>query len=266
MDIIKIVLLVFFPLILYAKSIFFTATESSDEIVVTLHNKNIFDVTYQYNAEYKNLYPLNEVPNTGVLRKNSSKVVSKFMKVGGKFSLSNHYHWVIGNKNVYHNNKYLYRLPYKKATTKVITQGFNGGFSHKEESQYAVDFNLKIGEKVYASREGRVVMVKDDGKKGGVQKKYYNEANFITIEHSDGTLGKYNHLAYKGVKVKVGQIVKRGEFLGFSGNTGYTNGPHLHFIVFKPKDYKSRVSFPIKFISKEGIVTYPKRGMKLTAK
>jgi murein DD-endopeptidase MepM/ murein hydrolase activator NlpD len=251
---------------MYAKSIFFTTNESHDEIIVTLHNKNIFDVTYQYDGEYENLYPLNEVPSVGVLRGNSSKVVAKFMKVGGKFSLSNYYHWVIGNKNVYHNNKYLYALPFKKGTSKVVTQGFNGVFSHKGESQYAVDFNHKIGEQVYASREGVVVMTKDDGKKGGVQKKYYDKANYITVQHPDGTLGTYNHLAYKGVKVKVGQKIKRGEFIGISGNTGYTNGPHLHFIVYKPKDYKSRVSFPIKFISKEGIVTYPKRGMKLTAK
>jgi murein DD-endopeptidase MepM/ murein hydrolase activator NlpD len=188
------------------------------------------------------------------------------MKVSGKYGLKNSYSWVVGNKNVYHNNKYLYALPYKKGETKIVTQGFNGVFSHKGESKYAVDFNHNIGDKVYACREGLVVMVKSDGKKGGTLKKYYDDANFITIKHSDGTYGKYNHLAYNGVKVKVGQKIKRGEFIGVSGNTGYTNGAHLHFIVYKPKDYKSRESIPIKFISKEGIITYPKRGMRLTAK
>ena len=258
--------MVLLPFYLFANSVYFTTNSDSSEIVVTLHNKNNFDITYKYDAQYDNLYPLTEVPHVGVLKSKSSNVVAKFMKVGGKYSFQNSYEWVIGNKNVYHNNKYLYALPYKKGTQKTVTQGFNGVFSHKGESQYAVDFNLNVGEEVYASREGIVVMVKDDGKKGGVQKKYYDEANFITIEHSDGTLGTYNHLVYQGVKVKVGQKIKRGQFIGLSGNTGYTNGAHLHFIVYKPKDYKSRVSFPIKFISKEGIVIYPKRGMKLTAK
>lgn len=231
-----------------------------------MHNTNLFDITYKYDADYENLYPLDDVPIEGTIRGKSKKVVAKFMKVGGKYSLNSSYQWVVGNKNVYHNNKYLYALPYKKGETKIVTQGFNGVFSHKGESKYAVDFNHKIGDKVYASRDGMVVMTKADGKQGGTLKKYYDEANFITIKHKDGTLGKYNHLAFNGVKVKVGQKIKRGEFIGISGNTGYTNGAHLHFIVYKPKDYKSRVSFPIKFISQEGIVTYPKRGMKLTAK
>jgi murein DD-endopeptidase MepM/ murein hydrolase activator NlpD len=172
----------------------------------------------------------------------------------------------VGNKNVYHNDKYLYALPFKKGTTQIVTQGFNGVFSHKGESKYAVDFNLKSGQEVYASREGIVVMTKSDGKRGGVQKEFYSDGNFITIEHDDGTLGKYNHLSYNGVKVQVGQRVKRGEFIGISGNTGYTNGEHLHFIVFKPKDENSRIPIKIKFISHEGIVTDLKRGMKLTAK
>ena len=233
--------------------------------MVWLVNKNIFDITYQYNAEYQNIYPMENLPFQSTLKGNEKKIIAKFLITGKKFSLENKYKWVLGNKNVYHNNNYLYALPYKRGSTQTVTQGFNGVFSHRGESQYAVDFDLRVGQKVFAARGGQVVLTKSDGKKGGTLKKYYDEANFITIKHDDGTYGKYVHLQEDGVKVKIGQYVKRGEFIGLSGNTGYSNGAHLHFIVFRPKDYKSRVSIPIKFITKEGIVSYLKKGQKLTA-
>ena len=258
--------LVFLISSVFAKNVYISVEKSTNEIIVNLHNKNHFDITFKYAPKYTNLYPLDNLPLSGTLKAKSKRVVGKFMVGVGKYSLNHKYKWVVGNKNVLHNDKYLYALPYKKGTFKFVTQGFNGVFSHKGDSQYAVDFNLKTGDRVYASRDGLVVMTKADGKKGGALKKFYSEANFITIKHDDGTYGKYNHLAHNGVKVKVGQKIKRGQFIGISGNTGYTNGEHLHFIVYKPKDYKSRESIKIKFIAREGIVIYPKRGMKLTAK
>lgn len=258
--------LVFLFSSVFAKNVYISVESTKNEINVKLHNKSHFDITFKYDPKYKNLYPLDDLPLKGTLKANSKRIVGKFMKGVGKYSLSNHYKWVVGNKIVLHNDGYLYALPYKKGTTRIVTQGFNGVFSHKGDSQYAVDFNHKTGDRVYASRGGIVVMMKADGKKGGTLKKFYSEANFITIKHDDGTYGKYNHLAYNGVKVKVGQKIKRGQFIGISGNTGYTNGEHLHFIVYKPKNHKSRESIKIKFIAREGIVVYPKRGMKLTAK
>jgi len=261
----KIVFLILLPICIWAQSISTFGKKNGKNIEIYMKNTNIFDVTFKYDALYKGLSPLDTLPLVDVISPKSEKLLARFAIIDAKYSLKGKYSWVIGNKNVQHNNKYLYRLPYKKGITKVVTQGFGGAFSHKGDSKYAVDFNLKKGDKIFASRSGIVVMAKSDGKKGGVLKKFYKDANFITIRHDDGTLGKYNHLAYDGVKVKIGQRVKRGEFIGISGNTGYTNGAHLHFIVFKPKDEKSRESIPIKFISKEGIVIYPKRGMKLTA-
>jgi murein DD-endopeptidase MepM/ murein hydrolase activator NlpD len=261
----KIIFLILLPLCIWSQSISTYAKKNGKDIEIYMKNTNIFDVTFKYNATYKGLSPLRVLPIVDVINSKSDKLLSRFKITDRKYSLKGKYSWVIGNKNVKHNDKYLYRLPYKKGTSHIVTQGFNGLFSHKGESKYAVDFNLKIGDKIYASRDGIVVMAKSDGKQGGVLKKFYKDANFITIEHDDGTLGKYNHLAFGGVKVKIGQRVKRGEFIGISGNTGYTNGAHLHFIVYKPKDEKSREPIPIKFISKEGVVTYTKRGMKLTA-
>jgi murein DD-endopeptidase MepM/ murein hydrolase activator NlpD len=53
--------------------------------------------------------------------------------------------------------------------------------------------------------------------------------------------------------------------LALSGNTGYTKGPHLHFMVFRAKDSKSRESFPILFITKEGSGLTLQQGKRYTA-
>ena len=82
-------------------------------------------------------------------------------------------------------------------------------------------------------------------------RKFQKCANFILIQHSDGTIGIYGHLKKGGNKVKVGDRVKAGDLIGLSGNTGFTNGPHLHFSVFKSKDGRERLSLPVKFQSTE---------------
>ena len=187
------------------------------------------------------------------------------MVLGGKYQLTNNYSWVLGDKNAKHNDNYLYRLPYAIRVTFQVAQGFNGSFSHKGDSQYAIDFGMDIGTKIYASREGVVVMTKNDGYKSGSNRTFAEDANHITIKHDDGTYGKYVHLRRGGVAVEVGQKVNRGDFIGYSGNTGWTNGPHLHFVGFTGKDHRSRNPIPIKFITAQGIIHEPMRGYRYTA-
>ncbi|WP_420573047.1 M23 family metallopeptidase [Kordia sp.] len=136
----------------------------------------------------------------------------------------------IGNVKAKHTKDYKYGLPYAKDKAYKVMQGYNGIFSHKDKQ--AIDFDMPVNTPVYASREGVVVKVKKNSKKGCPTTDCIDDANFIMIEHSDGTIGEYVHLRYRGISVKEGMKVKKGQKIGFSGNTGFSSAPHLHFEVF----------------------------------
>ena len=141
----------------------------------------------------------------------------------------------------------LYQLPYKPGASYLVTQGYNGKFSHSGSNQYATDWDLPEGTPVYAARGGIVVRTKDDSTKGGPSMKFDHYNNYVLIRHDDGTLGHYCHLKKGGIVVKVGQVVKAGDLLALSGNTGFSSGAHLHFCVFKTIDGHKRKSIPVRF-------------------
>jgi murein DD-endopeptidase MepM/ murein hydrolase activator NlpD len=235
------------------------------DVVVNAKNSNPFSVTVVYDAKFNNLETREKFPMLFVLKPQSQKKILK-LHIKGKFRYKANYHWTIGSKDAIHDDSYIYRLPYELGTKRTVSQGFNGDFTHFGASQYAVDFSMPVDTKIYAAREGRVVKVKDDSNKGGPTKAFLDDANYVIIEHNDGTLATYAHLKYHGVVVKVGQNVNRGELIGYSGQTGMARGPHLHFIVYKAIDGKTRESFPIKFRSAQGLIENPKKGMVYQAK
>jgi len=151
---------------------------------------------------------------------------------------------------------FVYELPFTKGQTYRVTQGFNERFTHKRREAFAVDWNLKSGTPVHAARGGKVI-----GVSGSTSSQRQGHGNFIWILHKDGTVGWYQHLRQGGTRVSKGQIVKTGDLIGFSGNTGKTSGPHLHFhvsmTVSGPDTWKS---LPIKFRTSKGVVTKVKSG------
>jgi len=56
-------------------------------------------------------------------------------------------------------------------------------------------------------------------------------ANLIRVLHDDGTMAVYAHLQRDGAVVAPEQRVRTGQHIGWSGNTGFSTGPHLHFAV-----------------------------------
>jgi len=63
-----------------------------------------------------------------------------------------------------------------------------------------------------------------------------NPGNLIKIDHGNGYYTRYLHLKYGSVKVNVGDVVKKGEIIGYMGNTGYSLGAHLHFEVWNEQN------------------------------
>ncbi|TWI09431.1 peptidoglycan DD-metalloendopeptidase family protein [Aerolutibacter ruishenii] len=125
-----------------------------------------------------------------------------------------------------------YLLPLRQSQFR-IDQGFGGSFSHSDpQNRYAVDFAAPVGTPVLAARAGLVMQVESDFERAGLnQEKYGGRANFVRILHEDGSMGLYAHLKSEGVQARVGQRVVAGQQIGLSGNTGFTTGPHLHFVI-----------------------------------
>jgi murein DD-endopeptidase MepM/ murein hydrolase activator NlpD len=144
-------------------------------------------------------------------------------------------------------NSYIYFLPYAKGSRFLLIQAYNSKFSHEKE--LSLDFKMKQGSKICAAREGVVTAIKEDSDVGGLKDEYYNQGNHIIIEHSDGSVAMYWHLKKDGVLVNVGDIIQKGQHIGYSGNTGYTAFAHLHFQV----QNKKGGDIAIRFYTRRGI-------------
>ena len=123
-----------------------------------------------------------------------------------------------------------YLLPWTVGETYQVGQGNCTEFSHNttNNQQFAYDFFMPIGTQIRAARSGTVAAVKGDASDGtGVS----GQENYIFIEHTDGSIGRYVHLTKFGALFEVGDIVEQNELIALSGNTGASTAPHLHFDV-----------------------------------
>ncbi|HOK17200.1 MAG TPA: M23 family metallopeptidase [Candidatus Paceibacterota bacterium] len=109
---------------------------------------------------------------------------------------------------------------YKNYYAYPTSGGWNKGVLHYYN---AVDIINSCGSPIYASNEGMVIESKGNGA--------YNlgYGNLVKIQHLNGTVTVYGHL--NEVLVKEGQQVAQGQLIGRMGNTGNSNGCHLHFEV-----------------------------------
>jgi murein DD-endopeptidase MepM/ murein hydrolase activator NlpD len=139
-----------------------------------------------------------------------------------------------------------YRLPYAVAARHVVTQAYPEKITHTDPSSaHAVDFEMPIGTGVYAARAGTIMQVTSDYF-GSTTADGGQRANLIRVLHDDGTMAVYAHLHWDSIRVTPGHRVERGELIAASGNTGYSAGPHLHFVVQRNRG-GSIVSVPVQF-------------------
>lgn len=120
-------------------------------------------------------------------------------------------------------------------TNHKVTQGYgstedalkfyNSG-NYKTPTHNGIDIAASIGTPVYAAEDGVIAAT-------GNQDNYCYKGSygrFIVIKHNNNLTTLYGHLSV--ISVKTGETVKRGQIIGYSGNSGFTTGPHLHFTVY----------------------------------
>lgn len=161
-----------------------------------------------------------------------------------------------------HDDSYLYRLPYADKVSYAVIQSWGSSLSHVGAEYYTIDFGMPEGTPVHAAREGVVIAVEEMHERGCWSTDCARFANYVAIQHSDGTIGEYFHLQRDGSLVTPGEVVARGQRIALSGNTGYTNVPHLHFGVYLPTSDGVRRSIDIRFLTSNGVVFRPRSGSR----
>lgn len=127
-------------------------------------------------------------------------------------------------------------------TSPKITQGFGktefakNTDVYNQNSHNGIDLRASVGTPILSAEDG---IVRGTGN-SDIQCPGGSYGKWILIEHPNKLATVYAHLSV--VKVSTGQEVKRGEAIAYSGDTGYTTGPHLHFTVYDARTVQIKPS------------------------
>lgn len=115
-----------------------------------------------------------------------------------------------------------WNLPFVMPLNSEITSLYGNAriFNNEIKSYHrGIDLKASIGTEIHAINHGKVVISKHRFLSGGS----------VVIDHGDGIFSVYYHLSEQ--KVKVGDIIKKGDLIALSGASGRVSGPHLHFAI-----------------------------------
>lgn len=101
------------------------------------------------------------------------------------------------------------------------------------------DFSAPQGTPIYATGDGKVILARF----------YKTSGNMVKIDHGYGYLTKYFHLSK--FSVKQGKKVKRGDIIGYVGNTGLSKAPHCHYEIWKNERHINPINYFYNDVSDE---------------
>ncbi len=125
--------------------------------------------------------------------------------------------------------------PIKNENLKQMASGYgyrSDPFTKIKKFHSGMDFSANVGTPIFATGDGKVTRANNQLSGYG---------NLIEIDHGYGYKTRFAHLSK--YNVKPGQTVKRGDIIGYSGSTGRSSGPHLHYEVH----YKGNPVNPINY-------------------
>ncbi len=106
---------------------------------------------------------------------------------------------------------------------------------------------------IIAYDDGIVIEIRDNIK--GFDEKN-GAGNYVEIKHDDKYSTRYHHIAYGTIRVRVGDIVQKGDIIGYIGETGYVTGAHIHFCIKENGKYVN----PLPFLEEENTIFKKKLG------
>ncbi len=237
--------------------------ESDNGVVLVARNMKPWPLTLTAQVTYTNLRPepAGEVTRTVPGGARVELVNLEVVEPGRPWRYRFNFDWAVGRADARHDDAYLYRLPYADDAAWPVLQGVETRFSHSGLEAWAVDFDMPEGTPVHAAREGVAVRVVQEHDRSCWAPGCGRYANFIVILHDDGTTGEYYHLRHQGAAVNEGERVERGQHIGWSGNTGKSTMPHLHFAVYRPGSWGRTQSVHVRFATRSGSLEYPVQGV-----
>ena len=103
--------------------------------------------------------------------------------------------------------------------------------TRRREFHDGIDIAAPIGTPIVAPREGTVLATGNSTSFG----------RYLRMAHPDGYVSFMAHL--HSVTVSVGDVVRQGDKVAYSGNTGRSTGPHLHFSLFRDGQFVDPINY-----------------------
>ena len=223
------------------------SSRSGDSVHVFVRNLKPWEFTMTLDMRIQNATPDVRLPITRSFEPRDRTRIATLSIIDPErgWSFSFDMKWMFGSISAVHDRGISYRLPYRRGKEYMVGQGAYGGTTH--QGIHAIDWDMPEGTEVLAARDGIVIDLQEDYHEGGVDPALKSRANYVKIRHTDGTIGNYVHLKRHGVRVRVGDTVRAGQSIAYSGNTGYSSGPHLHFEVYSVTPALDRRTYPVRF-------------------